>query len=58
VYLPAGAYRGLYASDSATPRGSSSYDYYPTRAIVTHSYVPVDSYYGPLCNPRVDSPCQ
>jgi hypothetical protein len=48
VYRPAG--------DAGT--GASGYDYYPTRDIVRHSFVPVDSYYGPLCNPRVDRPCQ
>jgi len=47
VYRPAG---GGY--------GASGYEYYPTRNIVQHSYVPVDSYYGPLCNPRIDRPCQ
>ena len=47
VYRPAG---GGY--------GASGYEYYPTRNIVQHSFVPVDSYYGPLCNPRIDRPCQ
>jgi len=51
VYRPAG-------SVGYGARNYSSYDYYPTRAIVTRSFVPIYSYYGPLCNPQVDGSCQ
>jgi hypothetical protein len=54
VYRPA----GVYGYDSTLAPRSTSSSGYPTRAIVSRSYVPVFSYYGPLCNPRVDSGCQ
>lgn len=51
VYRPAGVV-GYGA------RNDSGYGYYPTRAIVSRSFVPAYSYYGPMCNPQVDSGCQ
>jgi hypothetical protein len=49
---------GVYRPAGDGGNGAAGYDYYPTRDIVRHSFVPVDSYYGPLCNPRIDRPCQ
>jgi hypothetical protein len=55
VYRPAGAigYDGTAAGRAYANAGN-----YPTREIVKRSYVPMYSYYGPLCHPRIDGGCQ
>jgi hypothetical protein len=58
---PAGpVYRQSYAAAYAGDTAAAAYnqgDAYPTRAIYWGTYVPV-SYYGPVCDPRVDVLCQ
>jgi hypothetical protein len=54
VYRPA----GIGYDSTLAGRGYSTAGIYPTREIVKRSYVPMYSYYGPLCNPRIDGGCQ